>query len=172
MNYYENNTGEWNIGDFNIGNCNTGEWNIGDFNIGNCNIGDYNIGNCNAGNWNVSDYNTGYCNTITFTSGYMFNKLVDNIHNVVFPGWMYFTIEPDFKSELTSAQKIERFQLAAKKAWNKASQEEKEQTFNLPNFDADIFYEIFGIDVRKKYNTLSNDDVMIINGIKYKKVID
>ena len=36
---------------------------------------------------------------------------------------------------------------AFQEAWNNASKEEREQIKQLPNFDADIFYEISGIRV-------------------------
>ena len=36
---------------------------------------------------------------------------------------------------------------AFKRAWVNASNEERQQVQNLPNFDADIFFEISGIRV-------------------------
>ena len=36
---------------------------------------------------------------------------------------------------------------AWKKSWDSATEEDKEKLFKLPNFDADVFKEISGIDV-------------------------
>ena len=38
-------------------------------------------------------------------------------------------------------------------SYNQASEEDKELLLELPNFDADVFFEISGIDVRKKDNS-------------------
>jgi len=35
------------------------------------------------------------------------------------------------------------------RGWEKDTEENKQKFLNLPNFDADIFFEITGIDVRK-----------------------
>ena len=43
---------------------------------------------------------------------------------------------------------------AFKMAYDKADDEGKKQLFKLPNFDADIFEEISGIDVREDYKRL------------------
>lgn len=37
-------------------------------------------------------------------------------------------------------------------AWNAASDEDRRKTLSLPNFNADVFFEISGIDVRKELN--------------------
>ena len=39
---------------------------------------------------------------------------------------------------------------AFRKSWSAASEQDRKQVLALPNFDADIFFEISGIDVRKE----------------------
>jgi hypothetical protein len=41
------------------------------------------------------------------------------------------------------------YKTAFKRAWANASTKEREQCKSLPNFDADIFLEISGVDVRE-----------------------
>jgi hypothetical protein len=52
-------------------------------------------------------------------------------------------------------------------AWEKLSKEEKQQFLDLPNFDADIFKEITGIDIAKK-EVSCNNKIVEIDGKKYK----
>jgi len=51
-------------------------------------------------------------------------------------------------------------------AWAKATPEQKQEFLDLPNFDADIFLEITGVDVRKKDSC--DGKVVEIDGKKYK----
>jgi len=41
---------------------------------------------------------------------------------------------------------------AWQKSYNETTEEDRKKIFNLPNFDADVFLEISGIDVRKADN--------------------
>ena len=47
-----------------------------------------------------------------------------------------------------------RADFAFRMAYDKADDEGKKQLFELPNFNADIFEEISGIDVREDYKRL------------------
>ena len=38
---------------------------------------------------------------------------------------------------------------AFKKSWDEADKEDKDKIHSLPNFDAELFFEISGIDVRR-----------------------
>ena len=58
---------------------------------------------------------------------------------------------------------------AWRNAWNKASLEDRKKVYNIPNFDNEIFKEITGIDVDKE---LTNDEIISINGKKYKLIED
>jgi len=133
------NTGHWNTGHKNTGNSNTGDWNTGHWNTGNCNTGNWNTGNSNTGNWNTGDWNTGYFNTVTPEEILVFNKPTKSEEwgDWDIPDFLFFNLTEglDYK---------EAFQ----KSYNEASEEDRKKVFNLPNFDADVFFEISGIDVR------------------------
>src|SRR5574344_1153901 len=164
-----NNSGNCNSGNWNSGNCNSGNWNSGNCNSGNCNSGNNNSGNCNSGNrnsgdWNSGDWNSGFFNT-DFPIVRIFNKETNVPRdNIDFPSFLYFDLtvwvshdtatdeeKEEHKQEIETCGgflKTLDYKEAFKLAWDKASEEEHEQVKQLPNFDADIFYEISGIDVR------------------------
>ena len=89
------NKGSWNSGDSNIGHQNTGNENIGhqntgNKNVGNWNVGDRNIGNHNIGNWNSGNGNTGFFNTKT-ADFLIFNKKTRKKREKIrFPSFLYF----------------------------------------------------------------------------------
>ena len=56
------------------------------------------------------------------------------------------TIKLEFDKDLSYS---ERYQSARKNAWSKQSNKEKQQFLDLPNFSAEIFLDITGIDVRE-----------------------
>jgi hypothetical protein len=161
------NTGHCNTGDNNTGYCNTGSRNTGSRNTGYCNTGSRNTGSRNTGirntgSWNAGDYNTGYCNTHT-PKVIMFNKQTDlNFGSIPFPDFFYFRLtEWINESDMTDKEKdtypsyittggylkCYDYKQAFKNSYNKASQKDKDSVKDLPNFDADIFYEISGIKV-------------------------
>jgi hypothetical protein len=154
------NTGNRNTGDSNTGYCNTGYWNTGD----------RNTGESNTGYWNTGDGNTGYCNTITPTEVLIFNKLAKKADwdNATKPDWMYFYMTKWVsESNMTDKEKDaypsyvntggylkcwDSYQQCAKASWDNADKEDRDLTLKLPNFDNDIFKEIFG------FSALENDD--------------
>ena len=169
------NTGNSNTGDWNTGNSNTGYRNTGNWNTGNWNTGNSNTGYWNTGNWNTGNSNTGFFNTDEPTVR-MFNK-ESNLKrdDISFPDYMYFDLtEWVYEDDMTDEEKEEHkeeykvtggylkvhdYKEAFKKAYANASQEEKNATLNLPNFDAELFLEITGIDVRKSKETIKIGDV-------------
>ena len=46
--------------------------------------------------------------------------------------------------------RVSGYKEAFRRAWDSASREDQELVTQLPNFDADIFFDISGIDVRKE----------------------
>ncbi len=158
------NTGYWNTGDSNTGYWNTGDWNIGNNNTGYWNTGDWNTGNCNTGDWNTGDSNTGYCNTVTPDDVLIFNKPAkrSDWEEACKPAWMCCDLtlwiseaemsdkEKDaYPSYVTTGGYLKAFSTlhdAFKASWDKADREDRAKTFNLPNFDLDVFKEIFGFD--------------------------
>lgn len=171
------NEGDFNTGDSNVGKRNTGSLNIGDLNTGRSNIGyrntnDCNVGYMNTGFGNVGNFNTGNWNTANNCSGhfctktpayFMFNKECtrDDFFKQK-PLWLYFNIiEVEHDLDYGRCVKKYEYKEAARISWNKAEDNEKLDTINLPNFDPDIFLEIFGIDLKKE----------VFNGNKYFETI-
>ena len=167
------NSGDCNSGDCNSGYCNSGNCNSGNCNDGNCNTGDCNSGDCNTGDWNKTNFSSGCFNTKE-SKILMFNKpsdwtiedwhcskakeLLDTIsYNAL--QWVYsdkMTEEekeqhPEYEATggyLKKYDKSERNQLW----WDSLSDYEKNVIKSLPNFDAEIFKEITGIDVNISSN--------------------
>ena len=171
----DRNTGDWNTGDCNTGNCNTGSWNAGDCNTGDWNTGDCNTGNCNTGSWNTggwnkTNYNSGFFINVNLPI-FMFNKptsyklhseirnlrgiqiLERNFEN---SGWIY---SENMSAEEKAAHpehetmggylKTVDFKTACKMMWDKLDEEERQAVIELPNFDAEVFEEITGINVNE-----------------------
>ncbi|HBH3399607.1 TPA: hypothetical protein KSJ63_003225 [Clostridioides difficile] len=161
------NTGYRNEGNYNAGNYNAGYCNTGYCNEGNYNTGNYNIGNCNSGDWNIGDYNSGvFCTDVRKIR--MFNKETD----LTYEDWMnsearnilkknsYLTkwiriddmTEEEEKNnpgyEINNGYlKVFTFEEMCKNMWDSLTEEEKKIIIEIPNFDADIFKEITGIEV-------------------------
>ncbi|HGM3735369.1 TPA: pentapeptide repeat-containing protein [Clostridioides difficile] len=163
------NTGSYNTGDYNIGNCNTGYRNEGCCNEGCWNTGNYNIGNCNSGEWNIGDCNAGvFCTDVPKIR--MFNKETDltyedwinsdarNIlkRNSYLTKWIHIDDMTEEEKENNPGYEINNgylkvftFEEMCKNMWNNLTDEEKKIIIDIPNFDADIFKEITGIEVIK-----------------------
>ena len=184
------NSGNRNSGNYNSGNRNSGNSNSGNWNSGNSNSSNYNSGNRNSGYWNSGNSNSGHWNSGNYNSG-CFNTDEPNIRlfnkdtnlkrsEIVFPHIECNITEWIEESKMTDAQKKEdpnfsvkggtlikrEYKEAWKIGWSKASEETKKQFQALPNFDADIFLEITGIDVRKSDSC--SGKIVIIDGKKYK----
>ena len=144
--------------------------NIGKDCTGLCNTGDYNTGNRNTGDWNITNYSTGLFNTKEEKIK-IFDKISDwtlrdwynsnirqilrwNFENSV---WIYeenMTDEekkehPEYKTT-GGYLKVFEFKEACKNMWNNLTEEEKNKVITeLPNFDADKFNLITGIDINE-----------------------
>jgi PPE-repeat protein len=163
------NTGNKNTGDGNTGYWNTGNKNSGDRNTGDGNTGDGNTGYCNSGYWN-----SGYCNSGDRNSGMfcsieptliIFNKPsnkkwseIDHPHFNEF----YLTKWVEY-SDLTAAEKKENpscettrgllksftYKEAWATFWKETDEGNRQKFLALPNFDAVLFEEITGINVKE-----------------------
>ena len=159
------NSGNYNTGFFNTGHSNTGNCNTGHRNTGNWNTGHSNTGNWNTGNWNTGSYNTGFFNTKTPKTIKVFGKkcLRTDWDNAEKPACLHFQLtEWIDEDEMSDAEKQENpnysctggylkkfdYKEAFTKSVTKASKEERDMIRALPNFDADIFLEISGVDLR------------------------
>ena len=165
------NSGDYNSGDYNSGNRNSGNRNSGYYNSGNRNSGDYNSGDYNSGDWNKTNHENGCFNTGKTTIR-MFNKPSDMTYSdwancrarFILSSMPFTDLRWVAFSEMTDAEKEknpnaevmggylkqERVTQERKQKWYDAlSDDEKNAIKSLPNFDADIFEEITGINVRK-----------------------
>jgi hypothetical protein len=147
------NTGRYNTGNYNTGDCNTGDCNTGDCNTGDCNTGGWNTGDCNTGGWNTGGWNTGGWNTgswnICDRSSGFFNTVNDTI-NVFNKPCKIATWEAANKPSFICFAPVGTYKESWRKAYDEAPEEDKLLLVKLPNFDADVFYEISGIMVDPK----------------------
>lgn len=160
------------------------------------NTGYRNTGSCNVGNYNTGDYNTGYrntgndhvgCfNTINAAQAYYFNTLIDKADwdNAEKPNWIYKPSPLTWvkSEEMTDVEKANNPEHEVtggylrkndmKEEWAKAfaeaTPEDIELTKKLPAFDADVFLEITGIDLRDKTVVEpSGCHEVVIDGVVY-----
>lgn len=162
------NTGNYNAGNRNTGDYNTGNRNTGSYNTGDCNTGNYNTGYYNTGDWNKSFFNTGCFNTVC-ANFMLFNKPSD----MLFIDWMdskargllnqipKLVVEWVDQSDMTNDEKnahptyetthgylkvLDRSD-CAQIWWDSLDEDDCNIIKEIPNFDADIFYECTGIRV-------------------------
>ena len=154
-----------NTGPFNSGNWNSGNWNSGNWNSGNRNSGYYNSGHYNSGYWNSCDRSTGLFNTRERTitifnkeSGMSFEEAmrtewfrVLRKYDLELTRWIEYTEEEKKESVIRQCiggyLKKFTYKEACANWWSKYTDDEKRIIMTIPNFDADIFKEITGIDV-------------------------
>ena len=145
---------------------NTGKENTGDSNTGDWNTGYSNTGDCNTGDWNICDKETGFFNTLQSDKIRVFNKdcLLKDWEESEKPNFIYFNLTEWIpESKMTDEEKKENpkhittggylkiydYKEAFQKSWDEAPEEDRKKIFNLPNFDAEVFKEISGIDVNE-----------------------
>ena len=169
----DENTGMHNRGNRNTGSYNTGTHNTGYYNIGYRNTGNFNYGDNNVGDWNISNFSTGVFNTDEEEPKiFMFNKPSNMTladwrisdakfimshcpHNSV--EWISECYMSDKEKKENPSYKttggylkVEVPKNSPQKWWNNLPQMKKNIVMGLPNFDADIFKKITGIEVRKE----------------------
>ena len=132
-------------------------------NSGYCNSGDWNSGDRNSGLFNSGDWNSGLFNTDEpfirmFNRDTAFKRKEINIPQCFYfdlTSWIGHDTATDEEKE-TYKKEIEvcggflktiSYKDAFKRAWENASESEKEEVKELPNFDTDIFFEISGIRI-------------------------
>jgi len=157
----DRNSGGWNSGGGNSGDRNSGGWNSGDRNSGYRNSGDR-----NSGNWNKTNYSSGFFNSKDGTVR-MFNKdsgfsRDEFYQKFTIPACLHFDLTKWVSSEnMTDKEKKNNpkyetaggylksipYKEASVKSLSKATDKEKGQIRALPNYDPDVFEEIFGIRI-------------------------
>jgi hypothetical protein len=149
------NSGNRNSGNWNSGNWNSGDWNSGDCNSGFCNSGDRNSGNRNSGNWNSGNWNacnreSGFFNSKQSEIVRVFNKecKLKEWEMSKKPDFIYFELTKYQNDELVSYDYKEAFKASYENAKNRSDFDEQIKLLKaLPNFDADVFFEISGIRI-------------------------
>jgi len=165
------NSGCSNSGSFNSGSFNSGSFNSGDFNSGYSNSGYYNSGYRNSG-----DYNSGIFNSCDFSNG-VFCSIEPKIHIFNIPTdmtmreflksrfykaiyssafklteWVEYSEEEKAQDEtkrlIGGYLKTYSYQEACKNWWENMTEENREIIMSMPNFDANVFKEITGIEVK------------------------
>ena len=169
------NSGNWNSGNWNSGNWNSGNCNSGNCNSGNCNSGNRNSGNCNSGNRNSGDWNatsfSGGCFNTEQPKIYMFNKPTD----WTLEQWFNCRarrllneindcpLEYVYLSDMTDEEKAAHPEAEttggylkgrtaadnARKWWAGLDAADRNEILSLPNFNAETFKKITGIDINQ-----------------------
>jgi len=190
------NTGNRNTGNSNTGNRNTGNRNTGNRNTGNRNTGNRNTGNSNTGDWNTGNRNTGYfCEE---DGPVMFFDLpcemtreqaADAIPWVDLPiGAVWVDRAQMTDEEVAINPNCDRLGGYLKSraipiveampmVWANLNIEAKRRFLDLPNFDADKFMRITGVDVRQDADLFPQTDAhadppktIVIDGVTYRLV--
>ena len=167
------NSGDWNSGNRNSGDWNSGNRNSGDWNSGDWNSGDWNSGNRNSGDWNSGDWNKSSNNTGCFNTEKHQLMFFDKPTDMTFDQWRssdayWLLTKIDFRpTEWIDSYYMTDEEKAAhpehettggylKKRnnedccidwWNSLGNSQKNIIKNIPNFNADKFFEITGIRV-------------------------
>ena len=193
----KNNTEIKNTGNRNSGYGNSGDWNSGYGNSGDKNSGNWNSGNRNSGDRNSGYGNSGYGNSTNRETG-IFNTTQEKIRcfnketnltwdEIDHPSFDEFYLNKWVsESNMTEEEKKNEplfyvrggylktytWEEAWQNYWKDSDEEEKQKVLNLPNFDADIFKEITGIDVNKEKVSLSGKEVKVtLDGVEYVAII-
>lgn len=125
-----------------------------------------------TGNWSTSNYSTGHFSTIDYSEFGAFNKpcSLETWQKAIKPTFLYFNLTewvytedmtdqekqnaPNYKT-LHGYLKIYSYKEAWLKAWEEAAEKDKKLLYKLPNFDAEVFKKISGIDVTEEYKEMT-----------------
>lgn len=173
------NTGNFNAGEHNDGNRNSGTSNLGCSNTGSHNIGHGNAGNRNTGHGNTGDFNVGDFNVGFFCTGTPPTMCFDQPTTLSFDAlrrlipWISLQVGAEWitSDNMTDDEKAnypshattggflriharplrETFPIA----WAKMSEGERNKWLALPNFNAEKFEAITGVNVARKVATVT-----------------
>ena len=166
------NTGNWNTGNCNTGNWNTGNWNTGDWNTGNWNTGDWNTGDWNQGDFCTGDFNISDHETGIFCTEEHKIRIFDIETDMTFEQWRNsraysilckidfrpneWVYESNMSDEEKAAHpeykttdgylKVNNTDKAFIDWWKELDKSEKQIIKKIPNFNAEKFLQITGID--------------------------
>lgn len=160
-----------NTGENCTGRGNSGDYNSGNHNSGNLNSGNLNSGDWNSGDWNRTNYSSGCFNTIkpkiTFfnkESGWTYDDwresdakyLLDEIPKEKLEWILFEDMTEEEKEENPNAENVNGYlkvmepKISVQEWWEGLCSTDKNIILSIPNFDAEIFKEITGIDVGGK----------------------
>ena len=167
-------TGNYSTGNYSTGNLSTGHMSTGNYSTGFCSTGDMSTGNwstgcrstgnCSTGNWSISNYSTGHFSTEDYTGFGCFDKPCSHRQwrGAYKPSWLLFDLTDWVdKSDMTDQEKEDNptykstggylkvydYQEAFQASYAQATREEQLAIKDLPNFDAEKFYQISGIRI-------------------------
>ena len=161
------NSGNENSGNFNSGYNNSGNANSGYANSGYGNSGCNNRGNYNSGDWNKCNGSNGvFCTeepTIRIfdkDTNMTLNEFINSKYNkalcsvkLKLTEWIWYTKEEmeedDDKKATKGYLKEYSYKEACANWWNELTEENREIIMSIPNFDADKFKEITGINLKE-----------------------
>ena len=146
---------------------------------------DNNSGYGNSGDWNSGDSHNGCFNTDNAKQAYYFNTLcnVEDWDSATKPNWLYkpsLTTWVD-EADMTDVEKVDNADFRTtggylrkndmhvewQEAMEGATAEEIQQVRDLPQFDADVFKEITGLDLTTPKQETCAGKVVEIDGVKY-----
>ena len=165
------NSGDCNSGNYNSGDCNSGDCNSGDCNSGDCNSGNCNSGNCNSGDYNSGNCNKASQTMGCFNTESQKLRFFDKETDMTFDQWQnsdarYLLNQIDFRpadwiwsDDMTDEEKaahpehettggylkIRDNTDCCTEWWNGLIERNKNIIRNMPNFDAEKFFQITGI---------------------------
>ena len=182
-------TGDLSTGNCSTGDCSTGDWSTGyrstgDCSTGNRSTGNRSTGNCSTGDWSISNRSTGHFSTIDGHPSFFdkpfkgtWDEAAELIPYVVLKIGAYWVDS----SEMTEQQKADHpmhektggvllkhnhtYHEAWAIAWSEMDQATRDRFLNLPNFDAEKFKQITGIDTT---SVQGPKNVTVINGKTYR----
>ncbi len=157
------NSGNRNSGNRNSGDYNSGDYNSGYYNSGNRNSGDYNSGDYNSGDYNSGNRNSGYFNSDT-PSVRLFNKdsklkfdspeiqrlnlIISKVKPIltwVFTDNMTDEEKQNHTSHVTTGGFLRN---SGRMSWINVTTDDFRFIKTLPNFNAKIFEELTGVDIK------------------------
>ena len=167
------NSGLGNTGRSNSGNSNSGNWNSGNSNSGISNSGHFNSGNFNSGNFNSGDWNKASQTLGCFNTESQKLKFFDKETNLTMNQWRFSYARSllsriDFRraewiwtDDMTDEEKAEHPEHkttggylrlrdhtdCCAEWWKDLTEEEKQTIKDIPNFNAEKFKLITGIEV-------------------------
>lgn len=168
------NTGRQNSGNYNSGHGNSGNYNSGCRNSGHCNSGYHNSGHYNSGDCNSGFFNTDEPNVRMFNKDTGKKRSEINIPfiDISVTQWITAIHMTDTEKKANPQfhvaggyLKKRSYKDAWREAWSNLDVNTKQRFLELPNFDANLFLEITGVDVK---TGSCAGKIVEVDGKKYK----